>query len=165
MKYLNKYGKWIFALVLVMVVVSSSLGAVGTFNPTKVSACAACPAQGLTSEWWKNHTNLWGNWWHPKDPVRWMYAEAARYSLGNCTLLMALSFSDDNKTAKGAARKLLRAGVAAGLNVAAEFVIYPVSLTEARTMVNNALVSGDRATMLQVAAQLDAWNNAGVPGM
>ncbi len=53
MKYFNKYGKWVLYLVLVAVVVS--IGVVGIFNPTEVSA--------------KGKYHLWG--WRV-DQDKWM---------------------------------------------------------------------------------------------
>jgi hypothetical protein len=53
---------------------------------------------------------------------------------------------------------LLRAGVAAYLN-AVSGIGYPLSAAQVVSMVNAALDSNDRATMLALAAQLDAYNN------
>ena len=84
------------------------------------------------------------------------------YGLDNNTLLQALSFQGGNNPT-GAARNLLRAGVAALLNSAHPDVEYPRSTADVISAVNAALASGDRATMLALASQLDADNNLGCP--
>ncbi len=165
MKYLDKYGKWIFTLVLVTVVVSSSVAAVGIFNPTEVSACGP-GNQGLTPGFWKNHTDDWPANRLPGHLVSSLFTGAGADGLGDATLLEALKkFKDDKKTADGAAMILLRAGVAAALNAESDFVSYPVSLGKVQDMVNGALALGDRDNMLDVKDILDGWNNLGVPGM
>ncbi|HET8797233.1 MAG TPA: hypothetical protein VFO89_06090, partial [Thermoanaerobaculia bacterium] len=63
----------------------------------------------------------------------------------------------------GAAEILLRAGVAALLNAAHPSVAYPQTPSTVLTTVNAALASGNRDTMLALAAQLDADNNRGCP--
>lgn len=78
-------------------------------------------------------------------------------TLGNLTLLEALSLQGGPGTT-GAAQNLLRAGVAAFLN-ASSGIGYPLNATQVVNMVNAALDSNDRATMLSVASQLDTFNN------
>jgi hypothetical protein len=82
-------------------------------------------------------------------------------SLGydNKTLLEALSFKGGNNF-KGAAQILLRAGVAALLNSASPDVDYALSTADVISQVNAALASGDRETILDLAGQLDEFNNA-----
>jgi hypothetical protein len=80
--------------------------------------------------------------------------------LDNYTLLKALSFKG-NSTTKGAAQILLRAAVAALLNSAHPDVDYLYTTAEVIANVNAALTRNDRATMLTLAAQLDAANNYG----
>jgi hypothetical protein len=76
------------------------------------------------------------------------------------TLLAALSFQGGTGVL-GATRVLLRAAVAAYLNSLS--VDFAFSTAQVVSMVNAALASGDRATILAVAAQLDTANNAGCP--
>ena len=61
---------------------------------------------------------------------------------------------------------MLRAAVAATLNAAHEGLGYPLRRAGDDgifAMVNEALASGDRQTMLQLARYLDELNNLGCP--
>jgi hypothetical protein len=80
--------------------------------------------------------------------------------LDDRTLLEALNFRGGSTTA-GAAQILLRAAVAAALNAAHPDVDYEFTLADVIADVNAALASGDRATILALASELDAANNAG----
>jgi hypothetical protein len=91
--------------------------------------------------------------------------------MGEHTLLEALSFKG-GPGPKGAAEILLRAGVAALLNAdltdwlmdsgqLGGFLPYPYDIGQVVAMVNAALQSGDAATMLEVATDLDDTNNGG----
>jgi hypothetical protein len=84
------------------------------------------------------------------------------FDLDNYTLRQALSFRGDS-TNTGAAKILLRAAVAALLNSSHPDVDYPRTTAEVIADVNAALASGDRSTMLDLAAELDADNNLGCP--
>jgi hypothetical protein len=76
------------------------------------------------------------------------------------TLLEALSFQG-GPTVQDAKNILLRQAAAAYLN---SFDIdYPLTTQEVLDLVNDALASDDRATILAVAATLDANNNLGCP--
>jgi hypothetical protein len=74
------------------------------------------------------------------------------------TLLEALSLQG-GKSPCGAREILLRAGVAALLNSAHPDIDYPLTTAQVIADVNAALASGNRKTMIDVAAQLDALNN------
>jgi hypothetical protein len=78
------------------------------------------------------------------------------------TLLDALRYHGGSGL-PGAARILLRAAVAAVLNAQSPDINYPLSLVQIQTAVNNALASGDRDTMLNLASALDNDNNLGCP--
>jgi hypothetical protein len=75
------------------------------------------------------------------------------FGLDNNTLLQALNFTGGTSTT-GAAKILLRAGVAALLNAAHPDVDYPSTTGQVIADVNAALASLNRSTML-TAAQLD----------
>ena len=77
--------------------------------------------------------------------------------LANDTLLDALGY-EGGKGVLGAARILLRAGVAALLN-AESGIGYPLNVVQVQTLVNDALNTNSLSTMLAVAAQLDTFNN------
>jgi hypothetical protein len=72
------------------------------------------------------------------------------------TLLAALSFQGGS-TVQDAKNILLRAAAAAYLNSLA--VDYPLTTAQVVSMVNAALASGDRDTILALASVLDANNN------
>jgi hypothetical protein len=78
------------------------------------------------------------------------------------TLLDALNYGGGPETT-GAARILLRAAVAALLNAAQPDVDYQLTVAQVISQVNTALASGNRNTMLNLASQLDRYNNAGCP--
>jgi hypothetical protein len=84
------------------------------------------------------------------------------YGLDNFTLLQALNFQGGTGTT-AAARILLRAGVSALLNSASPDVNYAFSTQAVISVVNAALATGNRTTMLTIAAQLDLYNNSGCP--
>jgi len=79
-------------------------------------------------------------------------------TLADVTLLQALSFQGGS-TLEGASEILLRAAVAAILNAAK----FGGSASTIITNVNDALASGDRTTIINLAATLDAANNLGCP--
>ena len=74
------------------------------------------------------------------------------------TLLEALALKG-GKSACGARETLLRAAVAAMLNAAHPDVDYSLTVSQVQAEVNAALASGDRKTMLALAARLDSFNN------
>jgi hypothetical protein len=78
------------------------------------------------------------------------------------TLLQALSFKGGSSL-NGAKETLLRAAVAALLNAASSGVDYPLTTLEVQNMVNAALASNNRVTILAVAQTLDMYNNLGCP--
>jgi hypothetical protein len=74
--------------------------------------------------------------------------------------LEALSFKGGPGVG-GAAQILMRAAVAALLNSTSSLVDYPLGTAAVISQVNVALASLDRDTMLNLASQLDAFNNLG----
>ncbi|MDR7419250.1 MAG: hypothetical protein QN178_10115 [Armatimonadota bacterium] len=124
-----------------------------------VSTSAHTGTNGCTPGYWKNHTSSWPSGYLPNNLVTAYFPAAGAY-VGTATLIQALDFGGGSGT-DGAARILLRAGVAALLNSASGF--YPFTVSQVQTAVNNALASGNRATMLSVAGQADGFNNLGCP--
>lgn len=123
--------------------------------------------EGCTPGYWKNHKNNWEEA-SPTKLVSSVFNVSS--ALSTTTFAQALSLQG-GKGIAGAERTLIRAAVAAYLNAAHEGVGYPwrryaegldgrPPLVQA---VNDALASGDRQTMLALAAQLDADNNLGCP--
>ena len=76
------------------------------------------------------------------------------------TLLEALSFQG-GKTVQDAKNLLLKQAAAAYLNSLS--VAYAFTTSEVVDMVNDALATGDRDTILDVKDVLDAANNGGCP--
>ena len=92
----------------------------------------------------------------PDTLVSAVFSNAAPYDVD--TLLQALKLKG-GPGVDGAKQILLRAAVSALLNSTS--INYPLTTSEIITMTDNALATGDRATMLSVASELDALNNLG----
>jgi len=117
--------------------------------------------QGCTPGFWKNHTSAW-QCFSPGATVSSVFT-GVDPSLASSTLLQALSFQGGS-TLAGAEEILLRAAVAALLNACpGSGVNYPLTDAQIVTLVNDAIASGDRATILGVASALDGFNNLGCP--
>lgn len=120
--------------------------------------------QGCTPGYWKNHTDSWPpTGYAPGQSIAGVFSAAAAYpAIGSASLLDGLNFGG-GPGVEGAARNLLRAGIAALLNASHSGVAYPRSPDQVIGDVDAALASGDRATMLSLAAALDGDNNLGCP--
>ena len=117
--------------------------------------------EGLTPGYWKNHLESWAaTGFSPNQTLESVFDVPNSLGLDNATLLQALSFTGGSGT-KGAAQTLFRAAVAALLNSAHPNIDYPRTTAQVIADVNAALASGNRATMLTLAAALDADNNLG----
>jgi hypothetical protein len=115
--------------------------------------------EGCTPGFWKQdqHFDSW------PVPITTTLAGAGFTNTGlpaGTTLLEALSFQG-GPTLQDAKNILLRQAAAAYLNSLA--IAYPLTTAEVVSMVNAALASGDRATILAVKDTLDANNNLGCP--
>ncbi len=126
--------------------------------------CFIEASEGCTPGYWKNHEESWGPTGYTTDQtVGSVFADASGFpDLASASLIGALDFGGGNG-AEGGARILLRAAVAALLNAAHPDVVYPTSAADVISMVNAALASGDRDTMLALATSLDNDNNLGCP--
>ena len=119
--------------------------------------------EGCTPGYWKNHPGSWDETGYSADQsCASVYPGSAAYDIGSATLMEALDFGGGSSL-KDAAGILMRAAVAAALNVAHPDVAYPHTWGEVSGWVDAALASGDRDTILGTAALLDASNNAGCP--
>ena len=113
---------------------------------------------GLTPGFWKNHLAAWElTGIEPEDEVGDLFIVPFS-DLASSSLLDALSFKGGRGT-EGAARILLRQAVAALLNEYYPEFEYP--LYDIVDLVNNALASNDRDTMLSLKGMLDTYNNLG----
>jgi hypothetical protein len=122
--------------------------------------------EGCTPGYWKNHTENWEEY-HAGSLLKFNFTIPANLSsFGDVTFLQALD-GGGGPGINGAAKILFRASVAAFLNAAHEGVGYPLRRFSdpghMQDAVNEALASGDRQTMLDLAAELDALNNLGCP--
>lgn len=128
--------------------------------------------EGCTPGYWKNHTQNWQEV-APTDLLTFDHRsvkippfEPTSADLdGDAetdTFLDALSFKGGAGLV-GAERILFRAAVAAWLNAAHEGLGYPLRRQAFVPDVNDAIASGDRQTMLDLAAELDSLNNLGCP--
>jgi hypothetical protein len=138
----------------------------GDYREATVSLPADCGGggggQGCTPGYWKNHTESWQGY-APGQTVASAFSASSAYpSVASQTLLQALQGGGGSGTT-GAAKVLVRAGTAALLNSAHSGVDAANTTAEVIAAVNGALASGDRATMLSVAAGLDLDNNLGCP--
>ncbi len=118
--------------------------------------------QGCTPGYWKNHLTSWQGFVSGQTVLSVFASSSSFPAIAASTLLQALDFPG-GPGAEGGARNLLRAAVAALLNSAHAGVDYPRTTAEVIADVNAALATGDRDTMLALAAELDADNNLGCP--
>lgn len=117
-------------------------------------------AQGCTPGYWKNHTEAWPI--ATSTTLSSVFSGAVSTKYANYSLLSALRLKGGSDLS-GAQQILFRAAAAAYLNAVDTGVNYAYSVTEVTTMVNSALASNNRATIIDTAARLDAANNAGCP--
>lgn len=122
--------------------------------------------EGCTPGYWKNHTENWEEY-SPDQTVGSVFALPPSLAMyADVTLEEALAFRG-GPGAEGGARILLRAATAAFLNAAHEGLGYPYRRYDdpgdIGPKITEALASGDRATMLSLAAWLDEANNLGCP--
>lgn len=123
--------------------------------------------EGCTPGYWKNHTSAWEEY-SPSQTISSVFTNAAPY--GDLTLLQGLSLSG-GPGVDGAKQILIRAAIAAVLNAAHDSLGYPWRRSFASEFgrpaliptVNNALASGSRSTILDLATRLDRDNNLGCP--
>jgi hypothetical protein len=118
--------------------------------------------EGCTPGYWKNHVAAWaGTGYSPNQLVSSVFT-GANAMQANKTLLQALNFGGGSGV-DGAEQTLLRAAVASLLNAAHSGVDFSMTTAEIISQVNAALATDNRATILALAATLDAANNEGCP--
>jgi hypothetical protein len=138
--------------------VTNDTGSTGSDSVT-VTVCSTF--EGCTPGFWKQtqHFDSWVGF-TPNQTLESVFDVPDSLGLDNSTLVQALDF-EGGKNTVGAAKILLRAGVAALLNSTSPDVDYAFTTQEVIDQVNAALASGSRSTMLALAAVLDEANNAG----
>ena len=113
--------------------------------------------EGCTPGFWKNHEAAWPAPYTPTTQVNSVFSAAP----GGITLMAALNFKGGPDSIDKS-QILLRAAVAALLNIANSDVDYPLTLAQLVFYVNEAL-NGDNELKLSVADALDQMNNLGCP--
>jgi hypothetical protein len=115
-------------------------------------------AQGCTPGYWKNHTDSFAPTGYTPGTIVGTVFTGLLPSLATQTFLTALQ-GGGGSGELGAQQILLRAAVAALLNAAHPRVSYALTTAEITSLVNAALATHDRATILALASRLDAANN------
>ncbi len=131
---------------------------------TGVASAVNVGMEGCTPGYWKNHVENWEEY-KPTTQLRYVFKATVGTRFATMTLSNALSLRGGAGT-DGSSQILLRAATAAVLNAAHEDIGYPYRrLTGFMIIdkVNKALASGNRATMIDLAAVLDEANNLGCP--
>jgi len=116
--------------------------------------------EGCTPGFWKNHTSAWPAPYTPGTLITAAFPNIVLPSgYGRRTLLEALQ-GGGGSGLDGAATILLRAAVAALLNIQSDAIEYAeTSVPTLIGQVNQALATNDRATILALAERLDRLNN------
>ena len=120
----------------------------------QASACK----YGCTPGYWKNHIEAW------PSAITTTETLGENFNVGffgNVTFSDALAFHGGSDI-DGAKQILLRAGAAALLN-SYKFGSNFISPSTVINLVNTALASGNRQTILNAASYLDGLNNTGCP--
>jgi hypothetical protein len=138
-----------------------------TTSTTTTTTTTTPTGEGCTPGFWKNHPDAWaGTGFSTGQTLGSVFDDTVGDTnlgtLANVTLLDALSFQGGS-TVTEAKQILLRAAVAALLNSASPDVDFSIATADVIADVNAALASNDRDTILDLAAELDAANNAGCP--
>jgi hypothetical protein len=121
--------------------------------------------EGCSPRYWKKseHLDSWAvTGYSPTQTLESVFDVPDAFGLDNDTLLKALGYRV-RRGPQRAARKLLRAAVAALLNAAHQDVDYPRTVSTVISAVNAALASNDREIMLNLAANLNDDNTRGCP--
>jgi plastocyanin len=119
--------------------------------------------EGCAHGYWKNHPKSWRpTGFSPNQTVESVFDVPDAYGLDNATLKDALRFGG-GPGAKGAAKILLRAGVAAMLNASHPDILSGENKFLIFLEVSAALGSRDRGVMLRLATALDRDNNRNCP--
>jgi hypothetical protein len=144
---------------------SSTSSSTSTSTSTTVPPTTVPPGQeGCTPGFWMQpqHLDAWVGY-SPDQTLGSVFTLTGDFAgLADVTLLEALSL-EGGPTTVDAAEILLRQAVAALLNAASPDVDYPLTEAEIIAAVNAALASGDRATILALAEELDTFNNLFCP--
>jgi len=130
-----------------------------TNTPTS-TATPVPPAQGCTPGYWKqdHHFDSWQG--YTQNQTIGSVFDVPGTTFDSVTLVAALD-GGGGPGIDGATKILLRAAVAALLNASSSGVDYQYTTAQITSQVNAALATGNRDTILKLAGELDAANNAG----
>jgi hypothetical protein len=131
-------------------------------TPTLPPTATTVPVfEGCTPGYWKqpHHADSWTTYL-PTQTVENVFDVPNSLGLDDVTLLAALD-GGGGPGLTGGATILLRAGTAALLNSTSAGVDYQLTTAQVIAQVNTALASNSRQAMLDLAATLDRYNNAG----
>jgi hypothetical protein len=119
---------------------------------------------GCADTFWSSSLGLWGpTGMKPTERVADVFSEAKAYgSTGNAPLRTAIRFQSSGDLL-GAARGLVRVGIAALLNAGHPGIEYPFTRTQVITRVDTALRSQETVRILALTDELRAANAAGCP--
>ncbi|HEX6899478.1 MAG TPA: hypothetical protein VF789_07195 [Thermoanaerobaculia bacterium] len=119
---------------------------------------------GCTDAFWAGSLSAWGPaGTKPTERVVDIFSEAKAYgAAGTAPLRTAIRFQVGGGLL-GAARGLIRVGIAAMLNAGHPAIEFPLTRTQVITRVDTALRSGDTVKILALADELKAANGAGCP--
>jgi hypothetical protein len=119
---------------------------------------------GCSHGYWKNHASSWlATGYSQQDTVGRVFAGTIPWpAVATSSLSEALKFGGGSGV-EGAVKNLMRQAVAALLNAAHPDVPYPRTATEVINLVDRALASNDRQTILRLAGEFDRDNNLGCP--
>ncbi len=115
--------------------------------------------EGLTPGFWKNHLSAWTA---PYDATTTLAQAGFTGGLFQSTTLLTALQGGGGPGLSGAQKILYRAASAALLNAASADVDYPLTVAQVLAQTNAAVATGDRDTILALAATLDGYNNLGV---
>jgi hypothetical protein len=120
--------------------------------------------QGCGLGYWKNHETSWEPTGHtPADLLSSLFTIPADLGISpEDTFMDALRYGGGSGTT-GAARLLLREAVVAVLNATHPDLHFPMTQDEIVTLVNQALASGDRGTMMDAKNSIGMRNAEGCP--
>lgn len=121
--------------------------------------------EGCTPGYWKqsHHLDSWtATGFSPNQTLESVFDMPDTLKMDNTTLQQALA-GGGGPGVQGAAKILMRAAVASLLNSAHPDVDFTLATNQVITDVNAVLASAHRATMLDLASDLDTDNNLGCP--
>jgi hypothetical protein len=141
---------------------SSSTSSSSTSSST-TSTTTPPGEEGCTPGFWKIHLGAWAvTGFSPDQTLDTVFDAASLDDLADATLLEALSFGGGS-TLTEAKQILLRQAVASLLNSAHPDVDFSLTTAQVISAVNTALATDDRDTILDLAEDLAAANEAGCP--